>query len=280
MSACMNKYVKSLGLISLQMTVLACGGGDLDLLRGEVDDLKQEVAKALEDIRELKSNNKKLGEISISLALREPVLFEKIFKIDGNSLLYNVDFKQNAQCKLSFDSFGEIKLETSFKNNDFDIKNTDWVKIDENAVENLEAFVKSGWKLTGFDKDKMKFTWNVDLSKTTDEWLLFGGNKVENSFINICKILKCFNLKDEKFGLETCLKDNKFFGLDVAQVENLLQSKEKEIVRDMVLTLFYGLKALDSSIGIHYVHSNSIEFYANNGLGNDKVVTINLAPEQ
>ena len=124
MSACMNKYVKSLGLISLPMIVLACGG-DLDQLRGEIGDLKRAGIEVLNDIRELKSNNKKLGEISISLALREPVLFEKIFKIDGNSLLYNVDFKQNAQCKLSFDSFGKIKLETSFKNNDFDIKNTD-----------------------------------------------------------------------------------------------------------------------------------------------------------
>jgi hypothetical protein len=261
------------------MIVLACGG-DLDQLREEIGDLKRAGIEVLNDIRELKSNNKKLGEISISLALREPVLFEKIFKIDGNILLYNVDFKQNAQCKLSFDSFEKIKLETSFKNNDFDIKNTDWVKIDENAVENLEAFVKSGGKLTGFDKDKMKFTWNVDLNKSPDEWLLFGGNKVENSFINICKILKCFNLKDEKFGLETCLKDNKFFGLDVAQVENLLQSEEKEIVRDMVLTLFYGLEALDSSIGIRYVSSNSIEFYANKGLGNDKDVKINLNPKQ
>lgn len=266
--------------MSLQMTVLACGG-DLDQLRGEIDDIKQAGGKALNDIENLKSNNKTLREISISLALREPVLFEKIFKIHGNILLYNVDFKQNAQCKLSFDSFGKIELETSFKNNDFDIKNTDWVKIDENAVENLEAFVKSGCKLTGFDKNKMKFTWNVDFDKSADEWFLFGGNKVENRFINICKILKCFNLKNEKFGLETCLKDNKFFGLDVTQVESLSRSGEyKKFYRNLVLNIFYGLKALDSSIGIRYESSNSIEFYANKGLGNDKDVKINLTPKK
>lgn len=269
MSACMNKYVKNLGLISLPMIVLACEGGDLDQLGREVDGLK----KLMVD------ENKKLGEISISLALREPVLFEKIFKIDGNILLYNVDFKQNAQCKLSFDSFGKIKLETSFKNNDFDIKNTDWVKIDENAVENLEAFVKSGGKLTGFDKDKMKFTWNVDLHKSPDEWLLFGGNKVENRFINICKILKCFNLKNEKFGLETCLKDNKFFGLDLTVVESLLGNDKNGIVRELILTLFDGLKTLDDSVGgkcYSQLGCEVLAFYKDKGLGNNDDLLINL----
>ena len=270
MSACMNKYVKSLGLISLQMTVLTCGGGDFDLLRGEVDDLK----KLMVD------ENKQLGEISISLALREPVLFNKFFGKNNSVLLRDVDFKQNAQCKLSFYSWGELKLETSFKDNDFDIKHTDSVKIDKSAVENLKAFVDLGGKLTGFDKNKMKFTWNVDFNKTTDEWLLFGGNKVESRFINICKILKCFNLKDEKFGLETCLKDNKFFGLDLKEVESLLERDTKGIMRELILNLFDGLKTLDDSVGVIYYSQLAgcevLAFGKDKGLGNNDVLVINL----
>ena len=191
-----------------------------------------------------------------------------------------VDFKQNAQCNLSFYSWGELELETSFKDNDFDIKHTDFVKIDKSAVENLKAFVDLGGKLTGFDKNKMKFTWNVDFNKTTDEWLLFGGNKVESRFINICKILKCFNLKDEKFGLETCLKDNKFFGLDLKEVESLLERDTKGTVRELILNLFDGLKTLDDYVGVKYYSQLAgcevLDFDKDRGLGNNDVLVINL----
>ncbi len=289
----MNKYVKSLGLISLFLTVSACRMGDSNESRGGIEfENRMKMSKAYLDLENLKNglenDKKKLGEISIRLALMEPVLFKEIFSLyDGKNILNSVDFEKNAQCELSFIGANKLKLNTSLKYNDFDIENTDVVEINESAVKNVEAFVALGGKLTGFDKDKMKFTWNVDtkklqeaLSKNLKNSASLFFNKVEvnsDDFLKICRILKCFNLKDEKFGFEECLKDNKFFGLDVSGVNALIQNSQE--FQDVVRFLADCLRFLDDSC-VKIESDNSLWFWKNKGLGNDENVVIDLSPEK